>query len=622
MIGMLALCAFALSCYGWGNIAYTLFYADEQRCHGYIVALGLVVLAFIGGALNAVHLASGLSIAICAYVGLLLGALFLIPTLRNIKWRLLFTPNLFAEWIFAFAVVGLAIFLTATLLPTAFFNFADDLRTYLPRIVRMRETGTLGGNPFELLGLSDFGAQTFFQAFFMTWLPLTYAYAFDTIFCFALGLWLLIEFGRSNKCTTTAITLGTFIYVIISPQVINISSVYSTTVLVLALIIATKRFLDGLQKETSQLRLALLGVPVGGILGTIVVVKLTTPFFALPFCGIIFPSVFIMYRWRGLLATSSAAIAGLTLAGLWAVPHADKFNVQLWHLNTPPNPILTTIYNIAQAFHDSKSYEGRTRREFAVLVFALLISLAESLISLFKRGRSNEHLLNIAAIIGGISPFIAIPGVTEWSALRYSIPFLIAVTPLTIISAFCRARHSNEMWQKGFAITTILCLVAAIWIFAGYSVHRFSRMVRLHSVVFFSTEANLLSNREKSYLQDIQSELPVGSTVWAWVRAPFQLDFARNRIWNFDGNWIDAPWRLDCQNANELRQALVDRHVDYILWEYSDSTSMASKTPLLLQALQALARRSDVIFNDGRIILFSLHDTPDGSGEAVQPGRE
>ena len=75
MIGMLALCAFALSCYGWGNIAYTVFYADEQRCHGYIVALGVVVLAFIGGVLNAVHLASGLSIAICAYVGLLLGAL-------------------------------------------------------------------------------------------------------------------------------------------------------------------------------------------------------------------------------------------------------------------------------------------------------------------------------------------------------------------------------------------------------------------------------------------------------------------------------------------------------------------------------------------------------------------
>ena len=246
-LNLLALCAFALSCYGWGNIARLCFHADRQP-YSYVVALGLVVLAFIGGVLNAIHLASYRSIAICAYIGILVGMCFLVPAFRNVGWRSPYTPNLRAQWIFAVAAVSTAIFLTVTLLPTTIFNVGDDFRTYLPRIVRMRETGTLGGNPFEMLGLSDFGTQSFFQALLMTWFPLTYAYSFDTIFCFVLGLWLLIDFGGSNKCTAGMMTFAICVYVIINPQIVNISSVYSTTALVLTLIIATKSFLEALHK--------------------------------------------------------------------------------------------------------------------------------------------------------------------------------------------------------------------------------------------------------------------------------------------------------------------------------------------------------------------------------------
>jgi len=49
------------------------------------------------------------------------------------------------------------------------------------RVVRMRETGTLGGNPFELLGLNHFGVQAFFQGIMSTWLPIQYAYASDMV---------------------------------------------------------------------------------------------------------------------------------------------------------------------------------------------------------------------------------------------------------------------------------------------------------------------------------------------------------------------------------------------------------------------------------------------------------
>jgi hypothetical protein len=203
---LVALCAFVLACYGWGSVAYALFYPGRDPFHAYIITLGLVVQAFMGGLLNAIHMASTLPVSICIYTGILLG-FFIVRLGSSIKWRSFFAPARLPEWVSAIAIISLGIFLVATLLPTSVFNFHDDFLTYLPRVVRMRETGTLGGNPFEVLGLTDLGVQAFFQGVMSTWLPIQYTYAFDTIFCFVLGLWLLVEFGRNNKCTITAIML-------------------------------------------------------------------------------------------------------------------------------------------------------------------------------------------------------------------------------------------------------------------------------------------------------------------------------------------------------------------------------------------------------------------------------
>jgi hypothetical protein len=55
VISLVALGAFALACYGWGSTAYALFYPGRDPSHAYIVTLGLAVLAFMGGVLNAIH---------------------------------------------------------------------------------------------------------------------------------------------------------------------------------------------------------------------------------------------------------------------------------------------------------------------------------------------------------------------------------------------------------------------------------------------------------------------------------------------------------------------------------------------------------------------------------------
>jgi hypothetical protein len=473
-----------------------------------------------------------------------------------------------------------------------------------------------------------------------TWLPIQYAYAFDTIFCFILGLWLLVEFGCSNKCTTTAIVLAMGTYVIINPQIVNVSSVYSTTVLVLALLIATKILLDGLHNEAPSAPSALLAVPVGAILGTVVAIKFTSVFFVLSFCVVALILVLVVYRWRALRCITTSLIGAFVVLGAWSVTSADKLNVWAWRpLNTPLDPALTIYPSISYAFRNTSGFYGGTRAEYAIVILALLISSIASLKLLLKQRTNAVHLLNLAATIGASFTFVGIAvAIDHESALRFSLPFLIAVTPTTLIFhrsilAFSDNQYLRGLTQKGFVAITIACFVALIAIFVPYGVQRFSRLIQIQSVISFpvnqrvvAAEAALMSDREERYTLDLQSKLPAGRTIWAWLDAPFHLDFGRNRIWHFNHDWFIAPWSLHVRNAEELRQELVVRNVDYILWQHRSDFAPSlpflrrrlqgaewveyrvvhQNTINLLLALQTLANPLNTVYADGRTVLISL----------------
>src|SRR5258708_31838152 len=116
---LVALCAFALACYGWGSAAYALFYPGRDPSHAYIITLGLAVLAFVGGILNAFHTASTLHVAICAYVGILLSGFFVVRLGSSIKWRSVLAPPKLPELAYAIVSISSGIFLIVTLLPTS-----------------------------------------------------------------------------------------------------------------------------------------------------------------------------------------------------------------------------------------------------------------------------------------------------------------------------------------------------------------------------------------------------------------------------------------------------------------------------------------------------------------------
>jgi hypothetical protein len=635
-----ALIAFALCCYGWGRAAHALCYPAQAPLHAFSVGLGLVVLCFFGGILNGAHLAVPLALAICAYCGIILAVVFLVRTARAGEWRALFSRTTIAFWSCAVVVAGLGLFLTMVLLPSQIFDYADDFFSYLVRPVRMLATGTVGGNPFELLGLSDFGAQSFLNGILLTWLPLNDAYAFDTVFCFLLGICLLFEQGRSKAAPVASIALAIAVYVAVNPQIANISSVYSTAVLILTLATATTVLLDAWEQEGPLPRLILVSIPVGAIAATLAAIKLTTVLFVLPFCAIVI-GVLLVKRFR---VAAVVAIVGIGSGGVtdlgWLITHLDKLQMSSWSSSARfyLDPGLTIWPSLLEAFRDRPTLYGGTRAIYFIGVVVLALSLAASILRFSRRPRELNPLVMIAAMSGGIASYVGLAAIfNNEAALRYAVPFLIALVPYTLFGGAPVPHAANgrsaPLIQTGPSLWIVgIQLIFLITFFRPDEV-RLSRMIDRHTVVSIpiseqnrADQARALSDEARASLRSMQAKVPAGATIWAWVDAPFDLDFARNRVWNYHMDWSVAPWRLNARTVAELRGELESRGVNYVLWQYrSDFNPDVATMQGYLQSVQwpeyriilrsaielslslgVLAKQSDIVWDDGATMLIAL----------------
>jgi hypothetical protein len=154
------LLVFCLSAYGWGWGASRLMPVGSRLSAAYLATLGLSIWVAIGGILNAAHYAYPIVLNLILAIGMVLFAISLRRWLRDREsgspgsygWGepqqlgshppgiLTYVPHLF--------VIAATVFHSMALLPAGVFNHHDDFYKYLPRIVQMLHTGTLGGNPF------------------------------------------------------------------------------------------------------------------------------------------------------------------------------------------------------------------------------------------------------------------------------------------------------------------------------------------------------------------------------------------------------------------------------------------------------------------------------------------
>jgi hypothetical protein len=637
LLPLFALLGFALCCYGWGRAAHSIFYRERAALPAFTTSLGVVVLSVFGGLLNAAHWASASSLSFLGYGGIVLAVVFFVRAARggSLRARLPVWPDV----VFVAFVLGLGIVLIAALLPTRAFDYVDDFFSYLVRPVRMLSTGTVGGNPFELLGLSDLGVQPFMQGLLNIWLPLTDAYAFDSIFCFLLGLCLVAELGRTRQIPTALVILTIAVYVAVNPQIVNLSSVYSSSALVLLLLGAMTTFAGAWERRQPLAQLVRAAIPVGAIAATLIAIKLTAALFVLPFCAIVF-GVLVMEQPRAGIAAAFAVVASaaISVAG-WLAIHLDKLQLSAWSSSDRffSDPQLVIWPSMLEAFRNRPTLYGGNRAVFLIGVAVLAVSLAFALAQ-FVRKRDLNALITAAAMSGGIINYVGLAATfNNEAALRYAVPFLIALVPYALLDGTAASADGRTTLSALLADRRVFWLAGLQFIFLiafiAVDRERVDRIFNDHTAVSIpvspqnrADQARVLSPDYRAYVRGAQARLPAGATVWAWIDAPFDLDYARNRVWNYNMDWAVAPWRLNATTSDELRRSLTGRGVQYVVWQYRsafnpDVPTMEGylRTPQwpeyrvilpsaieLTRALGELAQPADVIWKDDSIEVIAL----------------
>jgi hypothetical protein len=232
---------------------------------------------------------------------------------------LIYAPHLF--------VITATVFHGMALLPASAFNHHDDFYKYLPRIVQMLQTGTLGGNPFSWVGADSLGAQAFLQGFFVSHLPLAYVHCFDAVICFLLSGLLLSDLGRRLNMHWLLTSLVVVFFIFFNPQIVNISALYSGILMILALVYSSILFFE-IGTKTLTVDLVRASIPLALFAATLANLKQTfIPFAAIYFCLFFLLAPLSHRSTRDVLfSAGTATVTAVLSLSPWVWVFWDKFH--------------------------------------------------------------------------------------------------------------------------------------------------------------------------------------------------------------------------------------------------------------------------------------------------------
>jgi hypothetical protein len=621
--------AVALAAYGWGRPVVRWAYGDVHPYPAFSVAVGVSLLTALGGLLNLFH------IAYAPLLGatLLAGFVFAIATIRRHRVERSGAPDSLdrGEWVVRVALLALAVFFAATLIPSQAFNFHDDFHTYFARPLRMLVTGSLGGDEFELLGVDSLGAQSYWHGVFIFAADPSWLNGFDAVFSFLLAGFLLIDLRRRLEASSAYLIAAALVYVAINPQTVNISALFSGVAIMLGIAFAAVQLGSGGARRA---------LPLGLLLATLAALK--TTFIA--FAGVFVVVYFCLWLWRDgtqalKTAAGTAVIASLALLP-WLAIHARHYFDTLESLPVNEGAAAPGLLKgwLALLSTDPLVYGGRAVYYGAVIAL-LGVGLAVTLRAYRPHGDkpADPLFVTVAAMCAGaLGMFSATLGVMDpLTALRYACPALIAVLPLLLLSVsrlpgapFAVGGIGAGVWASG----AIAVLVGGM--FADTLGGRIARAYMSHTTASFPVSPQYLrynnlalgdAGRLRTRLA--QEQVPAGKPLLAWVSTPFQLDFARNSVFiasepGWMNRWLDLPIGAAPET---LRAYFLARGVRHLLWEHTGggmpdsqrySNFSASPFPIyrrlaqvnryMQDAWQKLAQSSQLLYDAHGIAVIDL----------------
>ena len=648
---MLAFC-------GWGYALVRWTPGREDNSFAYLSIVGIAILTFLGGVLNLVRLAYPMALGTLLLIGL---AFFIIYCSDNAKvwitnWRANDAIDAQApkasSWRFLpigilFIAVGFYAFM---LLPSHVFNISDDFYTYLPRPLRMLQTGTLAGNPFDVLGKDTMGAQAFLQGFVLLGFPIEYLMGIDTVFSFALAGLLLIAIGKRIGLHWIYTVFALLAFLVINPQTVNISVVYLGSAMILGVLLASYHLLDQLEdKNGNQIPIS-TAVMLGFLLASLIALKGTFISYALAYFAFFLTGMLIVstdkprvLRLCGFVVLGAfvALLPWILLLGPHYVSVVQK--ALLPTANAAVNHFSIIRGNPSALFSSANLLYGNSFLSYGIIVLILAAAGVYSLFSIIgnKVSPTQRGYLIIAAAsctAGVISYFFFGLIFFAQQAVRYSCPILIATLPFACMAA---SRTIPISWDAstiisppGIKFSAMLMIPLIVIVpFWGNFTDRVERAYDQHMTLSFPVmddyinySRNAISAKAQHKIREIQYKTAPAQKILAWIPTPMHLDFSRNEIYSvmssgLSTSWLDMPIN---NNTEEVVQYLKGQGIRYILWQYNENDALeityrrwmnspirgyreAAERGLYLRSMLAsIMDGGDFLYRENGMMLFDL----------------
>ncbi|HEU0010121.1 MAG TPA: hypothetical protein VFT34_09935 [Verrucomicrobiae bacterium] len=630
---------FLLAAYGWGRLVRGFLDRRILLFHSLTAMVGIAVLSLVGGWLNLLHAAKPLVLLFLAGVGVVAGGL------EMARWKCWRQRNFSPASIPLFFAPVFGVMAGLTLMPAGLFNIADDFHTYVPRAVRMAQTGTLAGNAFDSLGLDSLGSPSFFHSLFLSAGGVELLNGFDAVACFALCLLLVAELSMRWRLPWPLGIAAFLCFVWINPQYVNISPLYSGAAAVMALTVCAMFLAQSLRRRVSGIPWKLV-LPTGLLAAWLVAMKVTLGLVA----GILLVCFWLILlvaapNFRVTLKTAAAtALTTLACAMSWvlvALPallaargQAGQFAGADLGSKYPDMAARDTRY----LFDPIALFYGDTPVIYLAIA-GLGLAMGISGLACWWRRRADARLSAMPALAAaGISMmaalFINSHLFTISAAIRYSCPVLIGAAVLLVLG-YVRARtHSLSPSRRWMSAALIGCAALLIGFFNGTLLERIDTAVRDRTLLAYRVDRNyrlfcreMLGPERAAYHRALQTNLPSHATAFVWTVTPFHFDFERNRLLTVTVVGISNPaLRFPAGlPAEELEQYLRRFGVQFVVLQtrgygvvgdanlapmhrspYALYRKIGDFGAYLRRSLEILATRRRVTYSDDHMLIFEL----------------
>lgn len=546
----------ALALWGWGTLAARL--ARVRRPPPPVAAaVGLGAVLFVGGLLNAAHLARPLALDAVGVGGLLLAG----AGLRGRPLRLRADR---AGLLVALPLAAVAVFAAATLAPPHVFNHFDDFEKYFAQPVRMLATGTVSGNPLSSAGSETLGGQALLQAFVLAHAPIASAAGVDVLFGLPLCL-ALAGFGRRSPGGALPALVAVVCVALVNPQVVNVTSLYTGAACIAALVLL------GAADEGAD------AAPPAALFGLLYAALVALKTLFAPFVAV-HALTAAAARWTGGGRPRDALRALLKSAG-WTIAFlapwiAMYVPLYLQRGTAGPAPPPRAFREPLALLSAQPLLYGSTQLHYTLLAIgaAALGLHALRLASRRPPGAAAGPLRGAATglLAGGASYLAFMAILAPWvlgreHTTRYCAPLLIGTVPVALRLLAEWSAAAGALRERALALGLGAALAAA---FLPSAAARARLAARHGSVVAYLTEENAsgfegycaaaLDPAAQRKMLNIQALVPRGEPIVAWVSTPFWLDFQRNPVLETYPAGLGTPWARVPASG-------------YFLWEYKGS---------------------------------------------------